>query len=111
MPPTIGFHLDEHISNAIADGLRRRGIDVTTTAQVGLSGFSDEDQLAFALSNDRVLVTRDADFLRLHQQRVAHAGIVYSHQSSQSIGETLRGLILIWELLVPGDMRNHVEFL
>ena len=28
----IRFHLDENVGNAIADGLRRRGIDVTTTS-------------------------------------------------------------------------------
>jgi len=44
----IKFHLDENVSSAIADGLRRRGIDVTTTAEVGLIGASDETQLAFA---------------------------------------------------------------
>ena len=29
----IRFHLDENVSNAIADGLRRRDIDVTTTLE------------------------------------------------------------------------------
>ena len=32
----IRFHLDENVSNAIADGLRQRGIDVTTTSEAGL---------------------------------------------------------------------------
>jgi hypothetical protein len=31
MSGKIRFHLDENVSNVIADGLRRRGIDVTTT--------------------------------------------------------------------------------
>jgi len=31
MPWTIRFHLDEHVAHAVADGLRRLGIDVTTT--------------------------------------------------------------------------------
>ena len=30
MPRTIRFHLDEHVPHAVADGLRRFGIDVTT---------------------------------------------------------------------------------
>ncbi len=33
MPRTIRFHLDEHCPHAIADGLRRFGIDVTTAAE------------------------------------------------------------------------------
>ena len=32
----IRFHLDEHVDGAVAVGLRRRNIDVTTTAQAGL---------------------------------------------------------------------------
>jgi hypothetical protein len=44
----IRFHLDEHVASAIAEGLRRRGIDVTTTADAGLLDAPDEDHLAFA---------------------------------------------------------------
>ena len=36
MTQKIRFHLDENVSNAIAEGLRRRGIDVTTTSETGL---------------------------------------------------------------------------
>jgi hypothetical protein len=38
MPRTTRFHLDENCSKAIAGGLSRRGIDVTTTPDVGLKG-------------------------------------------------------------------------
>jgi hypothetical protein len=48
MPATICFHLDEHIDPVIAEGLRRRGIDVTTTADATLDGATDEEQIAFA---------------------------------------------------------------
>ena len=47
MPRTIRFHLDEHVDLAIADGLRRRGIDVTTTHEVKLLGQPDAAHLAF----------------------------------------------------------------
>jgi len=36
----IKFHLDENITLAIANGLRRRGIDVTTTPEKGMIGQS-----------------------------------------------------------------------
>lgn len=77
MKDRIRFHLDENISQAIANGLRRRGIDVTTTPEESLIGKSDEEQLAFAVSQKRVIFTQDTDFLRLHQQGVSHYGIVY----------------------------------
>ncbi|MEA5618572.1 hypothetical protein VB711_12095 [Cronbergia sp. UHCC 0137] len=36
MTERIKFHLDENVSNAVALGLRRRGINVTTTSEAGL---------------------------------------------------------------------------
>ena len=55
----IKFHLDENVSNAIANGLRMRGIDVTTSPEKRLIGASDEQQLAYALSERRVIFTFD----------------------------------------------------
>lgn len=54
MLETIQFHLDENVSQAIAKGVRRRGIDVTTTPETGLIAASDETQLEFARSQGRV---------------------------------------------------------
>lgn len=76
MQADLRFHLDEHVATAIAMGLRRRGIDVTTTIEAGLAGASDEEQLRHALVEGRVMVTHDADFLRLHREETDHCGIV-----------------------------------
>lgn len=47
----IRFHMDEQVDRAIAEALRRRGIDLTTTPEAGLLGAVDEEQLAFAISH------------------------------------------------------------
>jgi hypothetical protein len=47
----IQFHLDEQVELAIAEALRKRGINVTTTPEVGLLGATYEEQLAFAISH------------------------------------------------------------
>ena len=57
----IKFYLDEHIHSAVAEGLRRRRVNVLTVQEAGKSGLSDRDQLAFALSEERVMVTMDSD--------------------------------------------------
>ena len=72
------FHLDENVNPAIAEGLRLRGIDCTTTREVGLRGASDVEQLAFAISQQRILVTTDEDFLAI-APRQPHVGILYWH--------------------------------
>ena len=107
----LRFHLDEHIDPAIADGLRRRGIDVTTAVGAGLRGAPDIDHIAFALAQDRVVVTQDQDFLRIHNEGVPHAGIAFSPHGLRSIGLLLRSLILLNDCMEPEDMTDHVEFL
>jgi hypothetical protein len=79
MPQTIRFQLDEHCATALAVGLRRYGIDVTTTPEAGLLGASDQEQVTYALAEGRVLFTQDDAFLRLHAAGVPHAGIAYCH--------------------------------
>jgi hypothetical protein len=107
----IRFHLDEHVSSAVAAGLRHRGVDVTTADDAGLIAAKDVEHLAFAAASGRVLVTQDVDFLRLHAEGVAHAGIAYCHQQSRTIGEMLRRLVVIHSVLSPEEMTNSVEFL
>jgi len=107
----IRFHLDEHISAHIAAGLRRRGIDVTTAADAGLIGATDAAHLEFAASSRRVVVTQDGDFLRLHAQGVPHAGVAYCQQRSMSLGEMLRRVVLIHDLLAPEEITGRIEFL
>jgi hypothetical protein len=111
MAQTIRFHLDEHVPPAVADGLRRRGIDVSTTADAGLLGATDAQHVARAHAEGRVIFTQDDDFLRLHATGIAHAGLAYCHQESRSIGEIIRGLILIWDIYEPPEMHGRVEYL
>jgi hypothetical protein len=41
----LRFHLDESVASAVAAGLRRRGIDVTTATDAGLRQANDEVHL------------------------------------------------------------------
>jgi hypothetical protein len=70
-------------------------VDAMTAAEANMLGTKDEQQLAFALREGRVIFTADDDFLRLHAAGVEHAGIVYAPKRT-SIGEIVRGLMLIY---------------
>jgi hypothetical protein len=111
MTAALRFHLDESVDPAVAEGLRRRGVDVTTSHDAGLLQSSDERQLAFAVSQQRVLVTHDEDFLALAQRGVEHGGIAYCHPEARTIGQIIAGLLLIRDCLTAEEMRNHIEFL
>ena len=56
-------------------------------------------------------MTHDQDFLRLHQQGVPHAGIAFCEQGTRSVGQIVRGLILIYEALAADEMASQIEFL
>jgi predicted nuclease of predicted toxin-antitoxin system len=107
----LRFHLDESVDPAMADGLRRRGVDVTTSQERGLLEATDDEQLAFAMTEGRVLVTHDEDFLRRARAGAKHPGIAYCHLQSRSIGQLIAGLLLIRDCLTAEDMESHVEFL
>jgi predicted nuclease of predicted toxin-antitoxin system len=92
-------------------GLRRHGIDVTTTPEAGLLGATDEEQAAYALSIGRVIVTQDRDFLRIHSAGIAHPGIAYCAMDTRVIGEIVAALVLLWEVYEPHEMVGRVEFM
>ena len=106
----IRYLTDEHIPNAVANGLRARGVDASTAGEAEQLGFSDAALLAFATTEGRVLITADADHLRLHAAGVPHAGILFATPDA-SIGLLIGGAMLITEVLVAEEMLNRVEFL
>ncbi len=111
MSQRIQFHLDENADLAIAAGLRRNGIDVTTTKEVGLLTKSDEEQLAFICANHRVIFTQDTDFLRIASYTQTHPGIAFCQKGTRSIGEIIARLTLIYQVFSPEEMIGRVEFL
>lgn len=112
MPARIRFHLDENVNPAAAPGLRQHGVDVTTTQETGLLHAADEDQLAFAARQQRVLVTHDSDFLQPALQAMqSHAGIAYCARDKYAIGRLIRALLTLWGNVASEEMANSVTFL
>lgn len=110
MPQNIRFFTDEHVSNAVIEGLRQRGVEILSIPDAGMMGAPDESILSKAEVEGYVIFTQDADFLRLHASGTNHKGIVYTPRVA-SIGDIICGLMLVFEVLEPEDMKNHVEFL
>ncbi len=111
MSERLRFLLDEHVPVAIAQGLRRRGIDVTTAVASGLKGADDDILLEFARQAGRFLVTQDEDFLRLHSSGLRHAGLAYYKQGSRTIGEVIQTLTLLHDLLTNDDTSGQIMYL
>jgi hypothetical protein len=76
------FYVDEDLSNAFAAELRRLGHDVLHTRDAGNRRAIDPRQLAFAVREDRSLVTANfADFRMLHE-----AWLIWSGHWPQPVG-------------------------
>jgi len=75
-----------------------------------MRGAIDEDHLTLALSQGRVILTQDADFLRLHAAGARHSGIIYARQQT-SVRMIIRGVMLIVEVLDAGEMVDQIEFI
>jgi hypothetical protein len=110
MGQPVKFYMDEHVGRAVVHGLGQRGVDVLTVPEACLLGASDAEHLERARAEGRVFFTQDEDFLRLHAAGIAHAGIAYAPQGT-SIGDIIRGLMLIHQLLEADEMSGHVEYL
>lgn len=94
----------------MATGLRNRGVDVVRCQEVGMIGRSDSSHLEWANDRGYVIVTQDNDFLVLHTKGFPHAGIAYITRPL-GVGDIIRSLLLIHEVLTPEEMVNKIEFL
>lgn len=107
--------MDQHVPVQIADGLRRRGIDVITAFEDGQAKSDDDLLLARATELNRVLFTQDRDFLRIadlwQAKGRAFTGIIYAHQLTITIGQAVRDLELMAQVFIAVDMVNRVEYI
>lgn len=110
MVSEISFYFDEHVPLAVSTALRLRGVDVLTVQDAGLTGASDEVHLALALLERRVIFTQDDDFLKFAANGNPHAGIVFAAQRTK-VGQIIRGLMLIHQVMTADSMVAQVEFI
>jgi hypothetical protein len=87
---------------------------VLRSTEAGLDGELDSVQLAFAAAEGRVICTRNTkDFRVLHRSYVAegraHAGLVIV-SSTLSLGEQIRGLVLLAGTLSAEELGNSEQF-
>ncbi len=69
---------DENVSPRVVGFLRTRGFDVCDIKEMGSFGLSDREILAYAHSEQRVVITHDADFGMLAiNQGVPFTAIIY----------------------------------
>src|SRR3954469_21110963 len=87
------LYTNENFPIPVVEELRRWGHDVLTVQEAGNAGqaIPDEAVLAFAVEEDRALVTLNRKhFLRLHAQDSSHPGIVVCTFDPDFVRQALR---------------------
>jgi hypothetical protein len=71
------LYADEQFPFPVVALLRNLGQDALTIQEAGNAGDDDPEVLAFAVNNDRAVMTQNRrHFIRLHTQQPNHAGII-----------------------------------
>ncbi|MBI4823185.1 MAG: DUF5615 family PIN-like protein [Nitrospirae bacterium] len=105
------IYADENIESSIIEGLRRRRIEVISARELGFIGKPDEFHIRQASEIKTVILTHDSDFLKIAGSGINHRGIIFAHPKNLSIGQCIREVELIVNILTDKDMENHIEFL
>ena len=113
----IQLYVDEDAAeHAVVEGLRKRGVDVLTVVEAGMTSATDLEQFAFATAHERTIYTLNvSDFCQIHADSLAagndHGGIIVIPRQRYSIGEKIRRLVALIDSVSAEEMRNRLEFL
>ncbi len=105
----VRFYMDENVPRPVTDALRQAGVDVLTAQDVDMLGTTDDQHLAFAASQRRVMFTQNVDCLRWHENGMFHKGIIYA-SPRLTVTDMVTGLLRIYNGLRASEMVSHVEF-
>lgn len=113
-PICLRLYLDEDVHKRVAAALRMRQFDVVSAHELQRQGLTDEQQIAYASTAGRAIVTyNSSDFARLHVAWLTtgrtHAGIIISSQVS--ISETVRRLLYLLNRVTAEEMFNQLQWL
>jgi predicted nuclease of predicted toxin-antitoxin system len=110
----LAGYADVHLPSAVVAGLRMRGMNVVTAQERGQCTEDDEVLLAAATAEGRLLLSRDKDFFRIHNEWMnagkSHAGILFL-RSRLSIGETIRRTVRFASQTAAADAINVLKVL
>ena len=89
----VKLYSNENFPLPVVKELREQGYDVLTIQETGQAeqALSDEDVLAFSIKEKRILLTLNRKhFIRLHNQRPLHQGIIVCSFDPDFIGQAHR---------------------
>lgn len=115
----VKLYLDADITSGplLASILRQRRFDVISAIEVGNGALLDPDQLAYAVEQQRALVTfNTADFVTLGQEYYthnrSHYGIIVSPQlKKDQFGLLLQLILNLLNHIDADNLKNTIRYL
>ncbi|ASC70333.1 hypothetical protein XM38_012710 [Halomicronema hongdechloris C2206] len=110
----VCLYLDEDVNVLVADLLQARGFDVITVRDAEQLHATDAEQLAYAVSQGRTLVTHNrTDFEELVQSYFdsgrMHYGVIFAVRRSPQ--EIAQRLLIILNQVTSDEMQNQVRYI
>jgi len=110
----IELYLDEDVHVLVADLVRAKGFKITTARDEGLLTATDEEQLTYAVSQQKTLVTHNrVDFETLVQQYFTesrmHYGVIFATRHPPQ--EIARRLLIILNHVTADEMQDSVRYI
>jgi hypothetical protein len=110
----IELYLDEDVDVLVSKLIQVRGFAATTTQEVGRLGGSDKEQLAYAVSQHKTLLTHNRiDFEILARQYFAsgqtHHGIIIAVRRTPQ--ELVRRLLIILNHDTVDEIRDQLRYI
>ena len=108
----IRLYLDADVHRRLAANLREAGFDCISALEIGNDALNDEDQMAFAAAEGRILLTFNIqDFVPIFEQWWEngrdHAGLIVSQQLP--LGEIQRRVLKMLNTILADEMTNNLR--
>lgn len=110
----IDLYLDEDVNVVLADLVRARGFRVTTTQAAGQMGMTDENQLDFASSQRKAILTHNrVDFeilaQRYFEEKKTHSGIIIAVRRHPK--ELSKRVLILLDSVTADEIEDQIRYI
>lgn len=111
---TIHLYFDEDVSAGVVENLRTRGFDVLSARDAGTLGRSDDEQMLYAVSQRRAIVTPNrVDFEKQHRKflesGLKHYGVIIAKRRRDT--EVVAKLLELLDSVAAEEMQNQLRYI
>ena len=105
----IAFYLDADVDRDLAAAIRQHGFDAISAREIGNDELDDTEQLEFAISEQRTIVTHNHQHFRplydeYWEKKRTHYGIIVSEQVN--LGAMLHRVLVLLDTFSADELVN-----